>query len=627
MNDVPRAEAIENSGKTTRRLAALLLAALLLAALLLAALLSISPAVAGEALPAPTLEGQTVKTLRHEIELAPTGLPKQIHIKAAPSEVPLPQRNKDAAPEAAVLRRIGRGAQLRAPLRLLAQVEGKEVEAEGTARIEAENGAVTVTAELQAAGRALAFAARYGRDGALTATLTGTGGGEVESLALAVDLAYVPDTLVVGPAVGDKPVALPASDFEPGAEDGLIWGNAEADAEKGGRAMPGVVPHLYVGDGDRGFTFLTRKEGWPVDPKVSSMTLTRGDAGTSWRILFVNHPQPVEQVKVDFALIPHPARMPAKNARQLAWLRWPDAAAQVMPVTLAARAELAGKPIACARADTAVANEGFVQYGLLAGPAGGDGLSAAQNPAAVCPLPLFRYLSGTHTGLTMRVRSNGVNLIRPGMNPAPDRVVIARALLHDIGLDGRGLAHLAEARRIAAALHEFGYFEADGQTETIPYWRSQALLRYGEAFDPESGLEVTEKDPNEEVRVTLYRRPYTQGRKTGYQVLFVVANENATPVRDRLFVPDPAAVFGGGNRLTLEAIRKSYDYSVVPPAGDWSLQYVKGGRANARVFHLRDLEDNGAVQGTKPKAGGAEIYGPLHIDGHDFRLLWGYWLP
>ena len=42
---------------------------------------------------------------------------------------------------------------------------------------------------------------------------------------------------------------------------------------------------------------------------------------------------------------------------------------------------------------------------------------------------------------------------------------------------------------------------------------------------------------------------------------------------------------------------------------------------------MKDLEDGGFVKDSSSKGQVAEIYGPIHVPPHDFRLVWGYGLP
>ena len=82
-------------------------------------LLAASGVLAGEtAPPALQLERMTVRTPRQVITLDPTGLPAQVEIKADPTELPLDKRHPRVKVDEALLAAIGRGKQLRAPMRL-----------------------------------------------------------------------------------------------------------------------------------------------------------------------------------------------------------------------------------------------------------------------------------------------------------------------------------------------------------------------------------------------------------------------------------------------------------------------------------------------------------------------------
>ena len=100
--------------------------------------------------------------------------------------------------------------------------------------------------------------------------------------------------------------------------------------------------------------------------------------------------------------------------------------------------------------------------------------------------------------------------------------IIVYPMLHDIGLDVATLAHLAEGAAVVKALDEFGCFRDDGKTEFVPYWRSAALARFGEAFPGESAFALTETDPLAHVHLSVWRRP-SEGK--GCRALIVVVNE------------------------------------------------------------------------------------------------------
>ena len=239
------------------------------------------------------------------------------------------------------------------------------------------------------------------------------------------------------------------------------------------------------------------------------------------------------------------------------------------------------------------------------------------------PISLFRYCCNTAKGLYTRIQpeaSGGKGtVLRPGDDVRMDRAVIGRCLLHDIGL----AVQLPNAEQFAVALnalYDFGYFDEDS-TEMIPYWRSRSVCRYGEQFtgDP---FELTVEDPCANVYVTVYRRPYRKvGDKQGYEALFVIHNESDEPLRERLHILNTTAIFGGRNTLLTDNIHAK----LTVPRGTG----IAGVRAFGRRRALEDVEVTGAVT-RAVKAGGPvkeEIYGPIHVRAHDYRLLYGHCDP
>jgi hypothetical protein len=262
----------------------------------------------------------------------------------------------------------------------------------------------------------------------------------------------------------------------------------------------------------------------------------------------------------------------------------------------------------------------------MRGNACADMLSRERDAIALYPMTLYRALAGCPTGLTVRLQTN-VRTLAGEYELALDRQVLGRALLHDIGVDIRGLGQPAEFLRLTKALREFGFFAADGQTEFIPYWRAAEFVRYGDGFDPNSAFNLTADNPAAGTYVSVYRRPFEKDKKKGVQVLFVIVNERDQSVRQRLSVLDIDRVFGHGRQRPhgLDIMRK-LDYGKVPADSDWGAKAVLGRPAYNKVG-LLDLEMRGLVRAASNKGQDAEIYGPVHVDAHDLRLLWGYSLP
>ncbi len=247
------------------------------------------------------------------------------------------------------------------------------------------------------------------------------------------------------------------------------------------------------------------------------------------------------------------------------------------------------------------------------------------------PNELVKYNAHNFTGLVTRLapQDGGANSTwsRPGDDKRLDRQLFGRCLLNDIGVRFEGphgkMQHNEQAVRLMNALIDFGYFADDGMTEMIPYWRTDGLVRYGEAFDPEGSFELTETDPNAEVYVTIYRRPILDdnGRRRGYKAMFVIMNESDQPVRGRVFLLDRDRVLGGENRVRGENVVAGYDWERIEglvPQSDWRSDKI-GGAAKYRA--LIDMEDRGLIKVSARAKRGQEIYGPVFIRPHDYRVL------
>ncbi len=590
----------------------------LLAAAALACLAGLSPALAGV-----TVTGDTLDTPRHRITLDGTGLPAQMVIKADPAEVPLHLRGSELAD--ADLQAIGRGPQLRGPMRLQA-VSGAETlvaTAAKPAQAVAEGDGATCTVELTAGTLRAKLAMRYAEDGSLAGELT-YGGQDlaIDKLELILELAGPCDVAVAG-----APVAEPAQAYAPkltdlGTAEGVAWSNLADPAEGRGVNQPGVLTHFFLGSGDRGFTWLTPDDqGFVIDAKAPGMVVERDKAGQlNWRIALVNTLTNLKTARsMSFAILVHPARPPAPGRRAACWKPWTGDPVRP-PLTAAARKAGAG----FVRADAATVHEAGAARALLVGPAGGDARTAVDTLADTYPMGLFRYLAAPHTALAVQLRSNAAALASPGASPANDRMALGRALLHDVGIDLAGLGQRVAAANLARALEAFGYFTDDGKTEFIPYWRSGRVVRYGEAFAREEGFEVTAENPMARAYVSLYLRPGDRDASKR-KALFVIVNERDTPMREQFYLLQPERLFGGPNKVTAQTAINRLDFSRIPADSDWRKSAMLGSATafmGGRPEHLLDLEDNGFVR-ARSIAGGMEIYGLLYVPARGVRILFG----
>ena len=259
------------------------------------------------------------------------------------------------------------------------------------------------------------------------------------------------------------------------------------------------------------------------------------------------------------------------------------------------------------------------------------------------PNSLFKLHAHNYTGMIVRLvppashRGGPLeltgNISNPGDEKRLDRQLMGRALLNDIGFQPTGahgrLQHNEQAVRLINALIDFGYFADDGMTEMIPYWRTRPYVQYGETFEPDGEFELNRRDPYAKVYVTVFRRPIRAGGKDGYKAMFVVMNEGEAPIRDRLIINDPVRIFGGPNCMTnTEIVTQHYDHSKIEGLvknSDWRTAKLLG---HGHEFSaLMDLEDRGAVKVASSKGRQGEVYGPLHVLRHDYRVVYGYWMP
>jgi hypothetical protein len=364
------------------------------------------------------------------------------------------------------------------------------------------------------------------------------------------------------------------------------------------------------------------------------MTLTRDKGGILvWRAMLVNQAADLDKEKtVSFTLLTHPALFREAGRRNAQWMEWPfvGKAAQAVPLTADGR----GKATGLVRADAGSVCEFSAAALSLEGVAGGDAVSVAKTLSGSYPMPLFRYLAGTHLSRNSRLIANTPKLVRSGMSTACDQMAIGRALLNDIGFDPAGAAHLNLALKVVTALSRFGYFEADGKTEYLPYWRSRQVLRYGEEFAGNNLFEETVEDPMSQVYVSAWRRPAPAG-KTGTKALILIVNEGNQPVREQFYVLSAPRLFGGPNtcrrRDIVLANTNTWDFSSVPANSDWSQAHVAGegvempsavgdGKKLGEVPCLWDVMDDGFV-GRAADKGGQEVYMRVFVPAHSFRLF------
>jgi hypothetical protein len=250
--------------------------------------------------------------------------------------------------------------------------------------------------------------------------------------------------------------------------------------------------------------------------------------------------------------------------------------------------------------------ESFIWSSLLVEECGAGHRSYEIDVVTQFPNSLYRTMCKNFTGLVTTVCADATP-VRSGDDKRLDRQHFGRALLNDIGVAPNGphgtIQHKEQAVRLLTRLAEFGFFD-DHNIEKIPFWRNDRCATVGEAASGEP-----------QVYVTVYRRPLADG--AGYKALFVIMNEGFEPVEIPLRILAPERIFGGpGNTLRAGPVLAAAD----PPEGlaEWWREVAAPG--GERIV-LRDLESGDVVARAD---GDAEVYGPVFVPYHDFRVLYGH---
>lgn len=259
------------------------------------------------------VEANGCETLNHHFTLAASGLPQQIFIKPAVRDLPLARRAPDTDLSDEELTRLGRGPQLRAPLRLVVTVGGQALAAEviRPAKVARQwQSEIEYVSTLRAGPLTIELTTQYDCDGAMSVTL-----------GYSSDAAAVIDQFELVAEIAG-PMDMTAGE----GKTGLVWSSAEEDPEL---YYSHFVPWLRIGSNERAFSWICRnEEGWLLDRDGPAMTLHR-DANdqVTWRVKFINHPAEVAgRREIAFSILTHPSKPKPANYRRLAWLyrgdRW-----------------------------------------------------------------------------------------------------------------------------------------------------------------------------------------------------------------------------------------------------------------------------------------------------------------
>lgn len=681
-----------------------------------------------------------LETLKHRFTLSPSGLPAQVWIKPDDREFPLEKQSGNGLLTDLELQRMGRGPQLRAPMRLEAVLEGKRIPAtfvRAAKLVRQWASEWEYSSSLRAGPIHMELVTRYDCDGSMHCRLIygSEPPAEIDRLELVVEAEGPVDMALSETGNGGMTgadvweMALPKG-------EGVVWDSTRTQMEL---RYCKFVPYFWFGSGDRGWTwYCDSDKGWSLDREGSSMQLERNTEGkVTWRVLFVNHRSGIGSDRaVAFTVLTHPAKPKPAQFRRAAWHyfagdSWADGYAQE-PIDLpdeylkkrwhtAASApkdipwERAGTwrkdeppyhrygrwrnvgvcaeldqewedkatyfferhirvgrrvgwwmdeyfPVAFGRSDNLAAGnaylrdpesvgekelpwhsgfltrpmrdhykrlarvfarnhvpqrqhtwsnnaatmlESFLYSSLLVEECGAGHRSHEIDVVTQFPNSLYRYLSKSFTGLVTTVCAD-TTPATAGDDKRLDRQHLGRALLNDIGVSPSGphgiIHHKEQGVRLLSRLGEFGFFD-DAHIEKIPYWRSAGCVQLD---GPAQQIE--------QVYATIYRRPLDKGN--GCKALIVLMNESPKPVELLLTLPDAKRVLGGPNTLTAGAVRSR---AAMPPAlQPW---WDRVGRRDSDAVVLQDLETGDIVGRAE---GATEIYGPVYVPYHDFRVLYGH---
>ena len=266
-----------------------------------------------------------LETVKHRFAITPQGMPGQIVIKPDWREIPLEKRKIGARVlwKEGELLEIGRGPQLRSPMRLEAVIDGKRVNASITkaASITRPGKSETVyTSEMKFGPLPAKLVSRYDCDGSIHFTLDygSDQPAKIDLLEMVMPVDGLVDIAFSETGKGSMAAADAWECTLPDGE-GIVWDSKKAMREL---TYGRFVPWFWFGSGDRGFTFYCdSSEGWMFDAEGSTIQIERDAAGkATMRVQFVNHTAEVKGRRtIPFTILTHPAKNKPKNFRSNAW--------------------------------------------------------------------------------------------------------------------------------------------------------------------------------------------------------------------------------------------------------------------------------------------------------------------
>ncbi len=264
-------------------------------------------------------------TLKHRFTVDASGLPAQIVIRPDVRELPLELRGADAKVPAETLLSIGRGPQLRAPMRLEAVIGGKRVSAKVVTPAKAVRtwkSEIEYVSTLQIGPIQAELRMQYDCDGSMHATLNygADTPAKIDRFELVTDIDGTVD-LAISQCISGGGDQMGADRWECSLPNkpGVIWDSTMTRLEL---FYSKFVPWIWFGSADRGWSYYSKNdEGWILDREGSAMQIERNKAGdVTWRLVFVNHPAEVKGNRtIEFTFLTHPAKPKPENARLYAW--------------------------------------------------------------------------------------------------------------------------------------------------------------------------------------------------------------------------------------------------------------------------------------------------------------------
>ena len=274
------------------------------------------------------------ETLKHVFTVDPSGLPGQISIKPdGKREFPLEMRDGKKPVDDATMRWIGRGPQLRAPLRFEAVIGGKRVPATVTAPakvVRQWKSEIEYASELAAGPVKFAVRTEYDCNGAMFCTFTYSAAEPVtvDALEMLMDVAGLVDIKLTSAGTATGNLGMSGADVSncwvPEGK-GVVWDSAQDKSARPDLFYSCFIPYFWFGSADRGWTFFCDSDrNWSLPMYGSAMAIERNDKGeASWRLKFFSKPATVKDAKdITFTILTHPQKSKPENAPWHAWNSW-----------------------------------------------------------------------------------------------------------------------------------------------------------------------------------------------------------------------------------------------------------------------------------------------------------------